>query len=189
MNHPQADKKIIEYPDAPSGGVYFYNYKEPLMPFENGFGYRGALIFDAVNDKIQCHFCGEWFDALQNHLAKEHSMRAAEYKERVGLNKKTALINERVRARLIESGLDKRLQNLRIQGAKSAEQKRKISATLKENRAELQNQRNTCPEQLLERFVKLHQKLGRMPLERKIGFYETLKKVYGSMNIVILERI
>jgi hypothetical protein len=74
-------RNSLEYEEAPSGSVYFYNYKEPLMKFEEGFGFIGALVFDDTTDKIQCHFCGEWFEALGNHINREHNMRAAEYKK------------------------------------------------------------------------------------------------------------
>lgn len=107
------EKKEIEYEEAPSGNVTFYNYKEPLMKFEQGHGFIGALVFDTESDKIQCHLCGEWFGHLPSHLAKEHNMRSAAYKDLVGLNQTTALINESMRAKMIASGLKKRMKNLR----------------------------------------------------------------------------
>ncbi len=128
----------IEYEEAPSGHVTFYNYKEPLMKFEGGYGFVGALVFDGYSDKIQCHFCGNWFDALGNHLAREHSMDVEYYKKQVGLNTSTALINEKTRAKLIANGMKKRIKNLVNRKGKkvSAATRAKISATLKENRDE-----------------------------------------------------
>lgn len=176
----------IEYPDAPSGYVTFYNYKEPLMKFTEGYGYKGALVFDGKTEDIQCHFCGEWFGSLPHHLAREHNMSAAYYKEKTGLLKTTALINESARAKLIASGLDKRLQNLRQNSKKSYkmsdETKAKIKATMEENRAELQNLRGTCPEQLIDRLQKQYRKLGRTPTEKEMSYHETLVKVYGSFK-------
>lgn len=177
------DQKIIhEYPDAPSGSVFFYHYKEPLMRFDKGYGYQGALIYDTDSEKIQCHFCGEWFDSLGRHLRKEHNMLASEYKTEVGLNQTTALINESFRAKLIASGLDRRLKNLRQPKKRSEETKRKISETLKNINAEKQNKRNTCPEQLLTRLINLYNELGRTPKQGEITFYETLVKVWGSFE-------
>lgn len=174
----------IEYEDAPSGHVTFYNYKEPLMKFEGGFGFVGALVFDGVSDKIQCHFCGNWFDALGNHLAREHSMDVAHYKKVVGLNVSTALINEKTREKLIASNLGKRKKNLiNRKGMKvSAATRAKISATLKENRDEQKNLRGTCPDQLIDRLQKLYLKLGRTPVIDEIPFIEALKKTYGTMK-------
>lgn len=147
-------KTVKEYEEAPSGSVYFYNYKEPLMKFEEGFGFEGALLHDDKSDQIQCHFCGGWFDILGHHLHKEHNMMAEDYKKKVGLNKSTALISERHRALLIRNGLKKNYKNLRSPKVVSKETRAKISATLREHRVEQKNITNTCPEQLLERLVK-----------------------------------
>jgi len=181
------EKTFKENEEAPSGLVYFYNYKEPLMKFDGGFGYLGALIHDEKSDQIQCHFCGKWFDTLQHHLHREHNMNVAEYKEKVGLKKGTALISERFRAKLIQKGLEKRLKNLRINKHHTEETKRKISATMRELRAEKQNITNTCPEQLLERLVKLYNEKGRTPLfagnaRGEVTFRAALKRVYGSVK-------
>lgn len=54
----------LEYEEAPSGFVTLYNYKEPFMKFKEGYGFQGVLLFDGTSDKIQCHFCGNWYDAL-----------------------------------------------------------------------------------------------------------------------------
>lgn len=181
-NKKTKDKKIMEYEEAPSGSVYFYNYKEPLMRFEKGFGYFGAVLFDESSDKIQCHFCGKWFIALGNHIYGKHKVRAAEYKRTIGLNNTTALIGEKLRAKLIAHGHEVSLRNLRPGGKMSQGQKDKIRATLKENRFEKQNTSNTCPEQLLERLVDLYNRLGRLPRRKEIPFIETIRKVYGTFK-------
>lgn len=187
-------KTFKESEEAPSGSVYFYNYKEPLMKFKEGFGYVGALIHDETSNQVQCHFCGNWFDELGNHLHKEHNMTAGQYKEKVGLNKSTALVSETFRAKLIARGLEARLKNLRPGGKVSEKTRQKIAATLRANCAEKQNQRNTCPEQLIERLVKIYNKVGRTPrfhgsrtvkgkyIKSEVPFVETLIKVYGSVK-------
>lgn len=175
----------IEYDEAPSGHVTFYNYKEPLMKFEGGHGFVGALVFDGESGKIQCHLCGNWYDALSNHIHREHNMDAEYYKKVVGLNKGTALINEKVRASLIKSGLNKRLQNLRqnrrdFKYTHSRATREKIRATLKENRDELKNLRGTCPEQLIDRLQKMYFKLGYTPNSKDVPFIEALTATYGT---------
>lgn len=193
MKNKNKVKTYKEFEDAPSGSVYFYNYKEPLMEFKPGYGFLGALIHDDATGKVQCHFCGKWFEALGNHLHKEHNMSASEYKKKVGLNTSTALISEPYRDKLIANGLERRIKNLRKwKGIKRSKATRaKISATLKEYRAEKQNQNNTCPEQLLERLLVEFKKNGRTPnlhrgggsgRPKGIPFRETLIKVYGSME-------
>jgi hypothetical protein len=175
----------IEYPDAPSGSVTFYNYKEPLMKFEGGFGYVGTLLFDTKEDKMQCHFCGQWFGSLAHHLAREHNMSTHDYKESVGLLQTTALISESFRAKLIASGMDKRLANLRRGGCKSPETREKIRATLKANalKSENMNLRGTCPAQLIERMQKIAREKGNKLRMRDFdSFNELIRKTFGSMK-------
>lgn len=179
--------KEVEHEEAPSGYVKMYNYKEPFMKFKQGFGYQGVLLFDGESDKVQCHYCGDWFGQLAHHLHREHNMTASAYKDSVGLMQTTALIGEKMREKLVASGLDKRLQNLRKGGMKSVEVRKKISDTLKKNVIEARNLKATCPEQLIERFLKLYNKLGRVPRTKEkgfSGFYKTLCFHYGNMKRV-----
>lgn len=176
------EKKVMEYEEAPSGFVTLYNYKEPFMKYQKGYGFQGVLLFDGESDKIQCHMCGEWFGVLGNHLAKEHGMKVKAYKEEVGLLNSTALISEKVRAKLIATGLKKRIRNLKNQKGvvRSKETRDKIRKTLMENRREKQNQHGTCPEQLIERLIKEYQKLNHTPTERSLSFKESLINTYGT---------
>ena len=178
-------KKEMEYEDAPSGSVTLYNYKEPFMKFEKGYGYYGVLLFDAKSDKVQCHLCGTWEHSVAHHLKKEHNITAAQYKEVVGLNKKTALISESYRARLIKAHTEKSTSNLRKGTKMSEETKQKIKDTLIENgkRMENKNKYGTCPYQLLDRLSKKHKELGRTPSRREIpALYKNCIKVYGSFE-------
>lgn len=185
LSNMKNTKYNIEYEEAPSGSVTFYNYKEPLMKFTEGYGFVGALIFDSETDKVQCHICGEWFGALAPHLSKEHNMKAYQYKDKVGLLQSTALISESAREKLIASGLDKRLQNLRKGGKKTDEQKRKISETLKKNahKSENKNLKGTCPAQLIQRMQRIYNQQGaKFRLRHFDGFYGLIKRTFGSMK-------
>lgn len=178
-------KTEIEYEDAPSGYVTFYNYKEPLMKFDGGYGYIGALLFDGESEKIQCHLCGEWFGALSNHLAREHNMSANSYKEVVGLLKNTALLSESAREKLIASGLKKRMKNLKKGTPHTKETKEKIRQTLKENatKAEGMNLRGTCPAQLLDRMHKIFKANGGVRKTKDFnGFEALLRSTFGSVK-------
>lgn len=178
------EKKVMEHPDAPSGYVTLYNYKEPFMKFNGGFGYQGVLLMDGETSKIQCHYCGEWFEYLAHHLHREHNMSAAEYKTAVGLRQSTALLGEKFRAKLIAVHLDERKSNLRVQyGKKTEEQKAKIRETMLRNgmAREQQNEYGTCPMQLITRLQALAAKLGRTPTKKEITFTATLTKVFGSV--------
>src|SRR6267142_1275679 len=177
----QKEQKEMEYEQAPSGYVKIYDYKEPFMPFREGFGFLGALMFDGESDKVQCHFCGEWFHQLGNHLHKEHNMSASSYKEAVDLRQSTALIGEELRAKLIASG-QKRFKNLVPGGKKTEEQKQKISETLSKNTMQTKNQRATCPLQLIDRLQKRAKELGRTPTTEEVSFLSPLVLTYGNYS-------
>ncbi len=179
MEIKEKESKEMEYEQAPSGFVKIYDYKEPFMPFREGYGFLGALMFDGESDKVQCHFCGEWFHQLGNHLHKEHNMSASQYKEAVDLRQTTALIGEELRAKMIVSGQE-RFKNLKPGTKKTEEQKRKISESLRKNTMQTKNQRATCPLQLIDRLQKRAKELGRTPTTDEISFLEPLKLTYGT---------
>lgn len=177
------DRKEMEYPDAPSGYVMLYNYKEPFMKYEGGHGYQGVLLFDGETDRIQCHLCGEWFGNLSHHLHREHAMKAAEYKNMTGLLQTTALLNETERAVLIAKGVE-RFKNLRPNRHHTEATREKIRTTTLANREnrERQNITGTCPEQLIERLRTTYHKLGRTPHDAELKGKETFVKVFGSFK-------
>lgn len=185
MGRQRVADKEMEYEDAPSGYVKMYHYKSPFMEFydeqlQTGYGFQGVLAFDGDTDKIQCHFCGNWYGALSKHLHKEHNMTAAQYKDRVGLRQTTALVNEHTRKKQIASGLEKRLQNLIPGGPMKDETKKKISKSLKKNTSEAQNEKGTCERQLIDQFHKLCKQLGRRAMQDDCGFKTTAKVRFGS---------
>jgi hypothetical protein len=161
-----------------------YHYKEPFMEFWDeelgtGYGLRGVLAFDGETDKIQCHFCGKWYGNLSHHISREHNMRVAEYKDRVGLRQSTALVNEHTRQKMIAAGQE-RFKNLIPGGKKSKKTKKKISETLKKACAERENELGTCHDQLIDRYQKLAEKLGRQPRQDETPFKSTAKFRFGS---------
>lgn len=173
----------MEYNDAPSGSVMLYNYKEPFMDFVGGYGYEGVLLFDAEEETVQCHFCGDWFTYLPNHLHREHAMSADIYKEKVGLARTSVLIGEKHRAKLIAKGLQKRLKNLSgvpKGGHVSDETKEKIRESLKSINRERQNLTGTCPDQLTERLRQKYHELGYTPGDGQIRGKDTFVRVFGS---------
>lgn len=177
------EKEIMEYEEAESGFVTLYNYKEPLMPFETGHGFQGTLLFDGKSGKVQCHFCGGWYDYLPRHITL-HGLNAETYKQAVGLRQSTALLNEKMRDSRIYTmaGQAKRLNNLkRIKRKRTAKERAEISATLKANPRQTQNEKGTCPFQLLHRLTLLAEKLGRTPKHSEIPYSATLRKVFGSV--------
>ena len=178
----------MEYEEAPSGYIKLYHYKEPFIKFYDditglGYGFQGVIAFDGTSDKLQCHFCGEWFGALPHHIRSKHGMTAKEYKEKVGLRQTTALINEYTRDKMIANGRNRFKNITSNKGVKMSEEtKAKIRATLEKNNPERDNELGTCPDQLVDRFHKLKEKLGYRPSYKECGFVTTAVKVYGSWD-------
>ena len=172
----------MEYEEATSGFVTLYNYKEPFMKFEEGFGFQGVLLMDGKTNNVQCHFCGEWFNYLPHHLHKEHNMTAEQYKKRVGLNMGSALISEQARQNLIAGNLDARIKNLRVNKKHTEATKEKIRKSVLDNanRSEFKNKIGTCPLQLIERLKALQEKLGKTPSVHECNFKITVERVFGS---------
>ena len=180
-------KKEIEYEDAPCGYVTFYNYKEPLMPFKEGFGFIGALVFDGKTGKAQCHFCGEWVKSLPLHIRYIHKMKAREYKFKVGLLQTTVLISEETREKMLMSAsLPQALKNIKPGTYKrTKKQNNKIRKTMLANRmnAEYRNIRGTCPMQIIDRMQKIAKEKGdKLRMTDFKSFEESIQRTYGSIK-------
>lgn len=70
------------------GGCQKLKYRS--LKQEGVFGEVGVLAYDAMEDKVQCHICGKWFQFLAGHL-RTHGITVFEYKEQFGLNRNHAL--------------------------------------------------------------------------------------------------
>ena len=179
----------MPYADAPSGYVTIDHYKEPFMPFKDGFGFEGALLFDRDSDKTQCHLCGEWLDYLPNHLKFVHKTVAAAYRATVGLGPRTGLVSGTYKKKLLAKGTE-RFKNLRPGKRRTPEEKAKISSGLKRFGAtrEKQNLHGTCPEQLKAYLRGKAKELGRTPTTDEIeNRIKTITKVFGSASNAMVE--
>jgi ROS/MUCR transcriptional regulator protein len=98
MIEQQAEPKVIM-----RGRVYLYRQKAPFV--HSGQSVLGAIEYDEAADRVKCHECGKWFQYLGAHIGPKHGMSAREYKLKHVLLMKTALLAERLRARMIEAAL------------------------------------------------------------------------------------
>lgn len=69
------------------------------------YGQLGVLAYDAVEDKVECHICGQWFRGLNNHVLRTHGLTVDEYRMEFGLNRGQGLICEGTKQRLRELNL------------------------------------------------------------------------------------
>ncbi len=143
-----------------------YNYKEPLRKFKEGFGYLGAVTYSKDGQRIQCHFCGKFFQALGTHISFFHELTGPEYKEQTQLMAKTALVGEVLREnrmKWIKDNMHIVSDNLLAQAnkmkGKKIEKRRKGTQYSLERR----NIQGSCPDQLLDKILHLKKKLKRIP--------------------------
>lgn len=184
--------------------IYYYNYKEPLREFEDGFGYMGTVAYSKDKQKIQCHFCGRllaavttshiWAcDGIKKYLVKHPGKKidsVDKYKEELDLNKTTALVGEITREKLIKIGVENFVTH-KADFANNFRRRRELAARNKMRTGEKQtlesrNKRGTCPDQLLDRVRKCREILGHVPSKREFcNFYKgkylgILYEVFGS---------
>lgn len=159
--------------------------KEPLMASPSGIGYLGVLLYDDVEDKVQCSECGQWYKTLGIHL-RDHKITAREYKEKYELNYGTALAIPSISdAKSVRHEFMWKLNNEDLTpeeihkaavkrgmagGKKSADNMRrrgKMRLTV-----EMMNRFGTCPKQLEERFIQAVEKIGHTPSWDELYTYD-----------------
>jgi len=167
--------------------------QEPLIEVkkDSGFGYYGTLLFDDINNCVQCHICGKWFRSVSVHVRMKHKITARKYKEIYELNYGTALcIPEMSEKRSKMSELRYRINY----GLLSMEEIKKIAKerakkSLRTNyrkhqrlTMEMMNNYGSCPAQVEERFTKLIDSLGYVPS------YDEMQKRDHSLLMVLVRR-
>lgn len=77
--------------------LYKDQMHEPYMENDNGIGYKGVVIYDELEDKVQCAECGEWFNELGKHVVSTHGFKdSKEYKQKQGMYLSTPLCSPSV---------------------------------------------------------------------------------------------
>ena len=71
--------------DYGEGIETLFNVDPPVQKVEKGFGYKGVVLRDTVNDVLQCHICGKWFARLYMHTYQAHKINDEDYKIKFGL--------------------------------------------------------------------------------------------------------
>ncbi len=164
------------------------------MPVKEGFGFLGTLLYDDIEDKIQCHVCGELFTQLTHFHLRKHELTTPEYKEKFGLNKMTALMTPTLSERkslLPQNKIPiwkkmskadfKRFNERRLKGYKNKDtQLRKETNYGRRYTYEMMNRFGSCPLQVEERFIRVTESLGRTPKE-----LDLIKADSGLLDILI----
>ena len=74
--------------------LYKNEMHEPYMENVIGEGYQGVVLYDEIEDKVQCAECGKWFSQLQVHLKYVHKMNTYEYRDRFGILQNASLTSK-----------------------------------------------------------------------------------------------
>lgn len=173
--------------------ISLYKTFPPFMNFSAGYGFQGVLLHDTVKNKIQCHFCGNWYQNLDGHIWQKHDMSSREYKKEAGLNLGVGLqipsltLNNSQNGKIMYeknksnmSPITKRGQFKK--GQNSPEGMRKNNAATMQKR----NASQTCPAQLKHRFEILMGKLGRLPTSTEVKNKIHLSPYFDSYNSALL---
>jgi hypothetical protein len=75
--------------------LYKDQMHEPYMENDNGIGYKGVVMYDENQDKVQCADCGKWVSHMGSHLHFKHKKSASEYKTEHGLYQKVSLCSKK----------------------------------------------------------------------------------------------
>lgn len=177
--------------------VYYYNYKEPFRKFKGGYGFMGALAYSKDKEKIQCHFCGEFFSAIRvSHINSCEGVKKYEkknntlietmedYKKAVGLNLSAVMVGEATRERLVKNAMTPSMKAKRAKLLSKEEMEKRKKELIENNKKrrgnkmslEYKNKKGTCPDQLLDRILHCKKEIGHVPSKRE--FYKFYKGKY-----------
>lgn len=169
--------------------VFLFKGQEP---FVEALGAPAGVLLER-DDKVLCYECEEWFPQLQYHLRKDHKMKTDDYKEKYGFNRGAPLCSRKIskeRSDLAYLQIDKdptisRKVSIGRAHALQITKKRKFERS--NRRMQHANTRNTCPEQIKQRYRMLQLKYGNdvgLNVIRKVdsGIDGWAVRHYGSWN-------
>lgn len=143
------------------GGVEFEftEYKEPLTQLPGGVkGYmRGTLPYAVSDGRLPCAFCDpvQTFDLLGQHVGRAHGMSTDEYRDAIGLLRRTRLVSAPMRSRILAGISPAKVERMRVIGSSKMQRRRASPAEARERsiaaggNAEHLNKRGTCRDQIL----------------------------------------
>lgn len=194
-NRYKYNESIIQYADSPTGDAYIGLAKQPLMTSVSGIGFQGVKLQSMNRELIQCYECGGWFKRLTYMHVKKHGISLAEYKEKYGFNKHSAMTSDVYNNKLADVMINNIKKGIYKRGYNKAERMRKLQEgarrAVKEGKytndsVEKQNSRGTCPKQLKQALINHVHRFYRLPSSVKgrdcFPHIWVLKNRYGSLN-------
>lgn len=180
--------KLIKYQGKKA---YIGFAKVPLIPNDNGIGFKGVKLQTEKRDLIQCSECGEWKKRITSRHLMLHGTTVLEYKKKFGFNLQTSLTSDT--SSLISSnnmlGLKHSFTNNKSIQRKGTE---KLEEHWKKRKArpisiEEKNKLGTCSEQIKQRMRSFIIRFKRLPSPSGIGadgmaLWSLLRHRYGKVN-------
>lgn len=172
--------------------LQYLNYKEPLKPVEEGFGYLGTLAQTEDGEQVQCHLCGELCFNLGSHVFAKHGLKAREYREKFQLGRTTPLCSDAWSARCKEAKVE--MWQSFSEAEREARRQLMREVQKKTNRVgnprslEALNKDGMCPDQLVEKIQLLAEKIGHSPthaefvIEYDGKYVGAITRTFGSWN-------
>ena len=170
----------------------YLNYKEPLTPVEEGFGYMGTLAQSEDRNHVQCHVCGRMFENLGQHVWQAHNIKSKEYRAKFKLGFRTPLCSDKfsekyraMKTHLWETMSEEKKEKRRQQMREAREKTIRVGNP---NTLEKLNRVGMCPDQLIDHIQKLAQKLDTSPTfeqfktEYNGKYVGAIIRTFGSWN-------
>jgi len=158
-------EKIIEYSGSKNGLAYIGLAKSPLMPNDNGIGFKGVKLQSPNRELIQCSECGEWMKSITGFHLKKHNLTTRQYKEKFGHNNSTALQSD-----MTSNFFAEKMSETNILHKEEIEKSRKrnkgnlkLGSGKRKNTMESMNNVGMCPEQLKEKVKNYIIRFRRLP--------------------------
>lgn len=164
-----------------------YKSQEPFMHVEKGYGYQGVVLYNTIEDKLQCHICGKWFESLGSHIWHCHKMRSFDYKMEYGLCGGTALCSVRLSKLHSDIGLKienkERFKSVSVHG----NIKRKLPRLNGEKTIQYRNRNGLCELQIKTRYDVVKIQCGREPQIKDMEKYDPplmpgIRRYYKTIN-------
>ena len=184
-SYPKTLNRKIKY-DSPSGYAHIGKYVPPFEKNNTGFGFKGVVVEDFGNGKIQCSICGEWFEQMAQHLNHRHRLTSLQYKRIFGLLLSTALKSKRMRLKQAEVMIKMRKSHpkhrMKFKRSNEFAGNRKGIKKAEESK----NKYGVCDLQIMQKVIELKEELGKVPtlvdLKERYGvsFIFHLHKKYKS---------
>ena len=169
---------------------------EPYMENNNRIGVKGAVLYNELEDKIQCSRCGKWFEHLQAHVRIRHKETLGHYKAHFGINQQTPICSKRVskmRSKIAEEKLSRYKFNKghNIIPSRSSEKRRLELSKMAKQSAQTKNKHGLCDAQIAARLVVVRDMVGRERIEditskdlshSDINLYQAIRNRFGTFK-------